>query len=154
MFAQKKSKLNVLYTCSLDNFIYCAMENDYFETDYVQLKLCDGIIYITYKKGVTINLSVAKEIVKTRIEFTSNLVFPMLLFDEGVKSIDKEARDFFSSKEGIAKLSACAMVLKSVYSTFLGNFLIKITNPPIPVKIFTEEKKAKEWIAQYVKGSG
>ncbi len=125
------------------------MKNNSSDTDYAHFNLCDGIVYVTYKKGVTINLSTARQLVETRLELTENREYPMILFDEGVVSIEKEARDFFSSDEGIINISACAMVLKSVYSTFLGNFLIKIKKPSIPVKIFTDEKNAKEWLMQF-----
>jgi len=118
------------------------------DTQFVYLEIADGIVIVTYKKGITITLDVAKEIVRTRMEFTSNTLYPMLVLDEGVVSAEKSARDYFSN-EGTKGLTAGAFVLKSVYSTFLINFYLKVTNPKVPFKIFTDKGKALEWLGQF-----
>lgn len=64
--------------------------------------------------------------------------------------MNKEARDYFSTKEGSRGLSAAALVLKSPFSKMFGNFLLKINSPVMPVKIFNDDKKAKLWLQQYI----
>jgi len=119
-----------------------------FETQFVRFEIKDGVLFVTYKKGVTITLDVAKEIVKQRKEFTAGKLFPILVNDEGLVSVDKDARDYFSN-EGTDGLSAGAFVIKSVYSSFFFNFYLKITNPKVPAKTFTDEQKAAQWLQQY-----
>lgn len=118
------------------------------ETHFVRFEIIQSILFVSYKNGVTITLDVAKEIVKQRKEFTGNKLYPILVKDEGLVSVEKDARDYFSN-EGVEGLSAGAFVIKSVYSTFFFNFYLKITNPKVPAKMFTDEAKAIEWLQQY-----
>ena len=100
------------------------------------------------KRGVTITLEGAKEIVRNRLAFTNNMPHRVLVIDEGAKLFSKEARDYLS-KDGASGIIAGAVVIKSVYGSFLGNFFLKLTNPPFPSRLFTDEKHAQEWLEQF-----
>lgn len=115
----------------------------------VQFKISEGILHVTYEYGLSISYEAAREIVRKRIEYTNNVPYPLLILDRGVRSIDKEARDFFSSKDGTKNIIASALVLESIYSSLLGNFFVKITQPDIPVKIFTNKSRALKWLQHY-----
>ena len=119
------------------------------DTPFVYMELENGILRGYYKKDVAITEEVARRIVKERFEYFDKKSFPALVFDNGVKSIDKEARDFFSSPEGNIGISAGALVLKSSFSMVLGNFLLKISRPVIPARIFTNELSALKWLEQF-----
>jgi hypothetical protein len=122
--------------------------NRILDTSLAFFEIKDGILYATYKQGITVNLDGAKEVVKNRLLFTENIPYPVIVMDKGVKSISKEARDYLA-KDGAVGLIAGALVLKSVYSTFLGNFFIKLTKPPFPSKMFTDINAALEWLEQF-----
>lgn len=119
------------------------------DTPYVYLELSEGIISGYYKSELIIDLEIAKDIVKLRNEFQEQKVYPAMIFDNGVRSMNKEARDYFSTKEGSRGLSAAALVLKSPFSKMFGNFLLKINSPVMPVKIFNDQVKAKLWLNQF-----
>ena len=119
-----------------------------WETRFALAEIRDGILFITYKKGISITLDDAKEMIKNRLLFTGNSSYPMLVQDEGISFIAKEARDFMS-KEGTEGLLAGAFVLKSVYSTFLINFYLSVTRPKVPNRMFTDSTKALEWLEQF-----
>jgi len=119
-------------------------------TPYTRLEIIDDILYGVFFPGITINIDIAKEIVKTRLEYTDYVPYPMFIFDSGVVSMNKEARDYFSNKNGgMEGTIAAALLLKSVYSEFLGNFFLRITKPAMPTKVFSDEKKALEWLQQF-----
>jgi len=118
-------------------------------TKYVHFELVDDILILTYNADLEITLDIAREVVRSRLEFTGSRAYPLLILDDGVKSMSKEARDYFSSDAGTEGVKAGAMLLKSVFSTFLVNFFLKVTQPKIPAKIFTEKAKAIEWLEQY-----
>jgi hypothetical protein len=122
------------------------------DTPYVYMKLEDGILRGYYKENVRITAEIARTIVKERFEYFDRKSFPALIFDNGVKSIDKEARVYFSSPEGIIGLTAACLVLKSSFSMVLGNFLLKLNRPIIPVRIFTNELSALKWLEQFREG--
>ncbi|HTB07671.1 MAG TPA: hypothetical protein VK806_12030 [Bacteroidia bacterium] len=119
-----------------------------WETPFALVEIKDGIYFCTYKKGVSITLEDAKYLIKNRKIFTQNVAYPMLILDDGISFIAKEARDYMS-KEGTEDVLAGAFVLKSVYSTFLINFYLSVTRPKVPNKMFTDPAKALEWLVQF-----
>jgi len=61
---------------------------------------------------------------------------------------DQETRKFVN--EQLPNLyKAMAMVSKPGLSSFIMNFLFKFKAPPIPMKNFTNEDAAREWLRQY-----
>lgn len=119
-----------------------------WETSFAISEIKDGINFVTYKKGISVYIDDAKEMVRKRLIWTQNIAYPMLVQDEGAVSIDKQARDYMSN-EGTEGITAGAFVLKSVYSTFLINFYLSVTRPKIPYRMFTDPAKALEWLEQY-----
>jgi hypothetical protein len=123
--------------------------NDTDITPYVSFEIKDGIIHAAYKRGVKLNLDIARNIVAYRLEFTKGLIYPAIIFNQGVISIDKPARDFLSSAEGVKNLAAAALILDSAFGSFLGNFILSVTRPPLIAKIFTKPELALKWLQQY-----
>jgi hypothetical protein len=119
-----------------------------WETSFAIAEIKDGILFITYKKGISVYLEDAKEMIRNRLLFTGNISYPMFVQDEGISFIAKDARDYMSN-EGTQGLLAGAFLLKSVYSTFLINFYLSVTRPKIPNRMFTDKTKALEWLEQY-----
>lgn len=121
------------------------------ETESIKFEMGDGILIATYKAGTNITIDIAKEVVRKRLEFTNGKSLPNLVYNGGVVSMEKAARDYFSTPEGTKGVSAGALVLSSVFSMFLGNFFLKVSKPVIPAKLFTDKQKAVEWLRQYIK---
>lgn len=123
--------------------------NKTLDTEFVHFELDNGILIMKYKPNKELTLDMAKKIVKTRLEFTDHTNLPLLILDQGVSGMSKEARDYFSSDEGIYLVKASSIVIDSVFGSFLVNFFLKVTNPKIPVKVFSDIKKAKKWLEAY-----
>jgi hypothetical protein len=126
------------------------MENVY-DTPHVLLEMKDGILFGTYKRGLKMNIDVAHAIVADRLAFTKGKTVPAIIFNQGVISMDKPARDFLASAEGTKGLTAAALILDSPFSSFLGNFYLSVNKPPMPVRIFTNDQAAVKWISKYKK---
>jgi hypothetical protein len=124
------------------------------DTPYALFEIRNGIFYLSYKQGLVITHDIALEIVRLRLQFSENTAFPLLITDHGILGMDKSARDWFSSEEGTCQITACALVLNTVYSRVLGNFFIKLTRPLIPVKIFNDQARAQEWLNLFIKNPG
>lgn len=124
--------------------------NDVFENEFMRLEWREGVVVGTYKEG-PITLEMAKEVVKNRLEFTRNNDAPIMINDSGLRSIEKGAREYLSSDEGIQGLKAGALVTNSIFGRHLANFFIRIAviQPKIPTKLFSNEKEALEWLKQY-----
>jgi len=62
---------------------------------------------------------------------------------------DKETRKFVAN-ELPNVYTAMAMVSKQRLAKFIMNVLFKLNEPPIPMKNFTNDEEAKEWLKQYL----
>lgn len=117
-----------------------------FENHQIKMEIVDGILYGSYKAGFKITLPDAKLIVAERLKLLNGRVLPSLALDGGVVSMDKAARDYFSSSEGIQGIKTVALVENSFFSKMLINFFLKLTNPKIQVKAFNNQKEAIDWL--------
>ena len=117
--------------------------------DFAKIELQEGLVFITFKTDV-ISSDIAKKIVSMRLKLVGNDSFPVLADGRGVKSIDKEARDIFSSEDAGRGVTAGALLSNSVFTTFLANFFLKVSykKSKIPSRLFTDEEEAKKWLKQ------
>ena len=118
--------------------------------DFVDLEMHDKYLIARYKAGPKIDLSAAKTILNERLEFTNYKSVPVLVIDSGLVSMDKQARDFLSSDEAIKGIRASAIISSSVVNSMLVNFILKISRPNLPVKVFTDLSAAENWLNSFV----
>ena len=124
------------------------------EGKYTYLTMHGNILEARYKAALQVNREAAIEIVEERLEFTNNKSVPVLLLDSGLVKMDKSARDYMSSDEGIRGLEAIAIILSSVVNSMLLNFLLKISRPGLPVRVFRDRDQAIEWLNTFVNEEG
>ena len=108
-----------------------------------------GILY-SYSKSIqrTVkNISDNVELVK---RITSNKPVPLLIYLCNSPMPDKATRQF-STEQLPLIYKAMAMVSKPGLSKLIMNLLFKFKKPPIPMKSFSDDKEAREWLMQYVK---
>lgn len=122
-----------------------------FDTPYVYYEVKDQLLIAKYKKGIRITVDIAKKIVQERLALTGGRTMVVLVLNMGVASMDKEARDFFSSPAGNAGLAAGAIVIDSTFTAILGNFFLTVNKPNIPARMFTKESQAIQWLQKFIK---
>ena len=68
------------------------MNEFHYNTEFADIKLVDGIMYVTYLKG-PITLEKAKELVAARIKISNGKSYPVYLTDGGLglNGIDRDA---------------------------------------------------------------
>ena len=109
----------------------------------------DGGILVSLSKNpkrTVENISKNVALVK---EITGNRRMPLLIYLSNSPVPDKETREF-STKQLPVIYSAMAMVSKPGLSKFIMNILFALKPPPIPMKSFTNDETAKEWLKQFV----
>jgi hypothetical protein len=117
------------------------------ENEYVHLEIKEEILIATYKvKSITYDIAI--KVVNFRKDFMADKKYHALIKDDNTISIDKKARDFFASKEGIEGIQSVAVLTNSIYKSTLMNFFIKILPPKMPVKLFNTEQKALAWLKE------
>jgi hypothetical protein len=119
----------------------------------VNFYLEHDILTIEFAEGITIDLPKAKEIVTARQKFTNGQSYPCLGIARKSITLTKEARDYFSSEEGMRGIKANAFVADSVFKMFLANFFlsVSVSKKRFPSKIFTDKQKALHWLKQFTK---
>ena len=93
-------------------------------------------------KNITENIQLVKQI-------TGNKKVPLLIYLSNSPVPDKETRKF-STEQLPNVYTAMAMVSKPGLSKFIMNLLFSLKKPPIPMKSFTDDQEAKEWLKQYL----
>lgn len=110
----------------------------------------DGeLLCARYADNLFMTLDVAKACVEARIFFSAGESYPLLIDMTGIKSITTDARAYMASV-GAIYVKAGALITRSAISRTIGNIFLKIDRPPVPVKLFTSEKKARMWLKQFV----
>ncbi|HWZ22185.1 MAG TPA: STAS/SEC14 domain-containing protein [Cytophagaceae bacterium] len=112
----------------------------YFDTD--------GILY-SYSKNPRRTVKLITENIALVKQITNNKIVPLLIYLCDSPIPDKETRKF--SAEQLPNIyKAMAMVSKPGLTKFIMNILFKLKIPPIPMKSFTNDEEAKEWLRQYL----
>ena len=108
----------------------------------------EGILYSYSKnpkrtvKNITENIALVKSI-------TNNKIIPLLIYLSNSPVPDKATRKFVS--EQLPNVySTMAMVSKPGLSKIIMNILFNIKPPIIPMKSFSDDKKAKKWLEQFL----
>jgi hypothetical protein len=110
-----------------------------------------------FEEGILVSLSKSPQRTVANIrgnvalvkQITGNKKMPLLIYLSNSPAPDKETRKF-STEQLPTIYSAMAMISKPGLSKFIMNILFSLKPPPIPMKSFTDDKAAKEWLRQYV----
>jgi hypothetical protein len=129
------------------------MENDsdkqLIEGEIADYLLTDDGILISYSKSVlrkVENIAANVELVK---KITGNKKVPLLIYLKNSPVPDKETRKF--STEQLPQIyTAMAMVSKPGLAQLIMKILFKFQTPPIPIKSFTDDEKAMEWLKRFL----
>jgi hypothetical protein len=142
----KYDRKNTTYTLKMA--IKIPGERETFEGEIATYWFEEGILVSLSKspkrtvENITGNVALVKRI-------TGNKRVPLLIYLSNSPVPDKETRKF-STEQVPTIYSAMAMVSKPGLAKFIMNILFAVKKPPIPMKSFTNDKEAKEWLRQYV----
>ncbi len=109
----------------------------------------DGGILVSLSKSPRRTVELIKRNVALVKEITQHKKVPLLIYLSNSSVPDKETRKF-SAEQLPEVYTAMAMVSKPGLAKFIMNILFALKRPPIPMKSFTDDKLAKEWLKQYV----
>ena len=106
----------------------------------------DGIVHCIAKNGISIELEDAKENILAIAKISPKLPKPVLVDIRQSSGASKEARKYFGSDEVAVVQSAVALLVDSGLSKLLGNFFVGLNKPIFPLKLFTNEQEALNWL--------
>ena len=119
-----------------------------FEGEIATYWLEDGLLVSLSKspKRTVANLTGNIQLVKS---ITGNKKVPLLIYLSPSPVPDKETRKFATAQ--LPNLyTAMAMVSKPGLATLIMTILFQLKPPPIPMKNFTDDAAAKEWLQQFL----
>jgi len=135
---------------SIENVSVVAKPTDRpgYEGEIATYWFDDGILVSLSKnpKRTVSNIAANVALVKS---ITNNKRVPLLIYLSNSPVPDKETRKFATQQMPVI-YSAMAMVSKPGLARFIMNILFMLRPPPIPMKSFTLDHEAKEWLRQYI----
>lgn len=119
-----------------------------FEGEIATYWFDDGIL-VSLSKSIKRTVPLIAGNVALVKEITNNKKVPLLIYLKNSPVPDKETRKY--SVEKLPEIyTAMAMVSEPGLASLIMNILFRLKPPPIPMKNFTDDKAAKEWLKQYL----
>jgi hypothetical protein len=110
----------------------------------------DGITHAVTLPDVFETLEDAKENIATVSRINQGKPVPVLADIRAGRGIDRETREYYSSKEGLVSTRALALLVESPFTRVMANFFIGINKPPVPTRLFTSEEEAIAWLKTFI----
>ena len=107
----------------------------------------DGIIRFRVSAGAAVDTATAEQCVRGARELAGDRAHLMLVDMRGLSSITQGARRVYNSGPS----TACALLVGSPASRVIGSFFLGLNKPSYPLKLFTSETAAAEWLSGFAK---
>jgi len=126
----------------IDNKIETKLFTIYVGEDHI----CRSVV----KNKAEVDLKEARLATEAVIRLFKGEKGPILVDIREIKSISKEAREHFTMKNREPNVNSIALLVKSPLSMLIANFFLGINKAVVPTKLFTNEKKALEWLGKFI----
>jgi hypothetical protein len=110
-----------------------------------------GFLYKVTKEGAEYTLADAREDLDAVIKLGGGVKLPLLVDERGLRGVDQGARSFWATKQIGDYLKAVAVITgNSPITNMIGNFMMTITRPVVPLKLFSTEQAAMPWVEWFL----
>ena len=109
----------------------------------------DGIIIAIASSHQLHTLEHAIANTKVNSELAGSMRRPFLIDMSKVKTMSREAREFYAGSEPTKSITAVAIVTSSSVGKAVANFFLLLSTPSLPTRMFTNYEDAKEWLLRY-----
>lgn len=113
----------------------------------------DGIIQVTFKEGITMDLDVQVRLHEKYTEICEGKRLPFLYEAMDHVTITKEAKEYVVKIEDISPVKATAVLVNNLAYKLIAEFYYRVNKPKKPFRIFSKEDKAVEWLRQFLNDS-
>ena len=103
----------------------------------------DGIVQLVIDPGAKYTLADIGEGNEGIVKLSKGQQRPVLVDARNIKSVDFAARKEAAT---FAEITSAALLINSALSRMIGNVFITVNKPSIPVRLFTSEAEAVEWL--------
>ncbi len=120
--------------------------NKIFEVEYNDQ---EKILRLVFKRGSTINLEAAKEVMDS-IRASKNETLANIVNTKEMLFMSKEARSYFAANNKETVL-CIAVIINSKFQKSLGNMYLRFNKPKINTRLFEGENEAVSWVKEVLK---
>ncbi|MBR9652738.1 hypothetical protein [Thalassovita aquimarina] len=110
----------------------------------------DGIIRVSSPPGTIDTLATARENARAFDKLCGGKKRPVLIYMEGTREEPQDVRRFYSDLSLSIPVAASALIVSTPVSKVIGSFYIGFNRPRHPIKLFTSESEAIEWLKGYM----
>ncbi len=107
----------------------------------------DGIIQDFVLPTAEYTLEDAKQGLAAIDQVSNGKLHPILVDTRNIKTMERAAREELAAVKGV---TSAAILIDSALSRMIGNVLITFSKPVIPMRLFTSEAEAIEWLKGYL----
>lgn len=123
--------------------------HNFYENEYAQFWITNGILIFEYKPNIILSLEVAQNIVADRIHFQNEKSFPVLCDVRGIVDTEKSGRDYLA-QSGSVLTKAVALIVHQKVSSTISNFYLRINKPTVPTQLFTNQDEALAYLKPFI----
>lgn len=109
----------------------------------------DGIVVQTIVAGDTHTVGDAKENVAAFRTLAAGVKRPCLVDMRRTYSTDRGVREYYAGPEATEFCSGFALLVGSAATRMIGNLFLAMNRTPLPVRMFTDEAPAVEWLLRF-----
>ncbi len=110
-----------------------------------------GFIYKITKDGAEYTGADAQEDLEAVIKLGNGVKVPLLVDERLLRGADQQTRSLWASKDIGNYLKAVAVITgNSPITNMIGNFMLTITRPVVPLKLFSTEQAALPWVEWFL----
>ncbi len=121
-----------------------------FENEWVVIEKHEKHLYVSFKPNDHLELTIegAKKIIDDSLAFTNGKVYPVINDIKNMPSHNREVREFFAGQASRSAV-ANAILVSNTFTRIMASFFLSLSKPLIPTKIFSDRKKAVEWLEKF-----
>ncbi|MFH1682495.1 MAG: STAS/SEC14 domain-containing protein [Candidatus Woesearchaeota archaeon] len=109
----------------------------------------DQVARVFFSPNAQVTLQDAKDHFAACLKASRGERHPVLVDIRNLKSVEHPARKFFADESFSKFTKASALLVGSPLSKVLGSFFIGLNRPPYPIRIFSSEDEALEWLKKF-----
>jgi len=109
-----------------------------------------GICRVEVLAGADYTLEAARRTVRNVLKLSGGKKVPVLVHMSNIKSMDREAREYYAGEGGNKCAVAVAQIVNSPIARIIGNFYLGISKPEYPLRLFESEEEAAKWLKAFL----
>jgi hypothetical protein len=110
----------------------------------------EGVIIVRIRDGAYQSLDDAKTNLATALAETAGRRRPLLVDIRTAQPLEADARHHYSGQTLVDSFLAVALLVESTpFGRMMGNVYLRVARPGIPTQLFTDERRAVEWLIKH-----